>query len=80
MISGIKSRTLHRKEILNWNSFKTNLLAYEYELFLYRAKNLHSYGCRMILYVRVGGKPSRMNPRKLEETWERFGVSKTVEL
>ena len=36
-------------------ALKLNLLACDYELSLYRARNLHSSG----LYAKVGGNPSR---------------------
>ena len=35
-------------EIQNYNHFKLDLFACDYELSLYRAKDLHSYGCEMI--------------------------------
>ena len=69
------SRELYtEKKTLNYNNFKADLLTCKYVLFLYRAKNLHSYSCRMIsVYTKVGENPSKKNPRKLEgdlgEVW-----------
>ena len=47
---------------------KLDLRAFDCELALYHAKNIHSYGCKMILYDRVGGNPSKKNSRELKRT------------
>ena len=62
------------KKFRTTTALELDLLVRDCEFTLYRAKNLHSYGCEMILYARVGGNPSKKNPRKLERTFGRFGA------